>query len=306
MSSFSTLALSAALALASACAGSVNAGEFWMDGVSRDSGWYDINKTWGKHDSDGKYSNYDTNYCWAAAGSNILSWWQDQLPSSLKDLPDIPTGENIYNTIRLKAQAFSGGLSIGAWQWFLHGDTTEYLPGLGGEYYQSHIPESYLTEGTTNSLYVTNLWSEGSGTLPISSFRSRLQTAMKDEHCGITLRVNLPSSGSNHAITLWGAEYDDATDKITKLFITDSDDTQDSKDYTVRSLVTLGCVYYTDSNYIYLYDIDEEGNTISGTYTDGHASIFGVHGLKAYTVPEPVSAAFLFLGLGTVLTRRRR
>lgn len=286
-----------------------SAGEFWADGVSRDTGWYDINKTWSGTNSAGNIAAHDDNYCWAAAASNVLSWWQDQLPPSLHELPGIPTGEDIYNTIRNKAAFLSGGYSIGAWKWYFHGDTTEYLPNPGGAYYQSYIPESFLTAGTPDSLYITNLWiNEYSAMLPISSFRDRLQFAMEKEHCGITLSVNLPTFNNGHAITLWGAEYDDVTNKITKLFITDSDDTKNKGEngHTVHELVTLGCEYYDQTGYIGLKNIDENGNVIDGVYTDGHALLSNVYGLKAYAVPEPASAAFLFLGLGTLLKRRCR
>ncbi len=310
MNSFSILALSAIFALAEACAGHANVGEFWMDGVSRDSGWYDINKTWNGYDSNGKISNHDDNYCWAAAGSNILSWWQDQLPSSLQNLPDIPTGENIYNTIRNKAEFMATGFPTGAWKWFLNGESSSYLQKAGGAYYQPYIPVSYLEEGYSNSLYVNNLWGNesGFGAQPISTFKDRLQSAMQEEHCGIALSVNLPSFSSGHSITLWGVEYDDLTNQITKLFITDSDDAKkgDVNDPTVHKLVTLGCKYYTDTNFIYLYDIDEEGHTIPGTYTDGNATIFNVYGLKAYTVPEPASSLLLLTATAFMLVRRRK
>lgn len=200
MNSFSILALSAIFALAEACAGHANAGEFWMDGVSRDSGWYDINKTWSSLDSEGNYNlnGNDVNYCWAAAGSNILSWWQNQLPPSLQNLSEIPTGEKIYNTIRKSAVAQSGGYSVAAWQWFLHGDDIPCFKEKGGAYYTPYLSDDYLTTTGIHSLYFENIWTSRSS----ESLYSCLYKAMKENHCGITLSVNMGET--NHAITLWG------------------------------------------------------------------------------------------------------
>ena len=43
----------------------------FVEGVNRESGWYDVNKV-------GKGDNGDINMCWAASAANIIEWWQDR------------------------------------------------------------------------------------------------------------------------------------------------------------------------------------------------------------------------------------
>ena len=53
----------------------------FVEGVSREQGWYDVNKV-------GKGENGDINMCWAASAANIIEWWQDRYVSKGGALPE--------------------------------------------------------------------------------------------------------------------------------------------------------------------------------------------------------------------------
>ena len=59
--------------------GNVNDNVVFADGVTLNSGWYDVNKL--------KRAGADINMCWAAAASNIIQWWQDRYVAAGNTLP---------------------------------------------------------------------------------------------------------------------------------------------------------------------------------------------------------------------------
>lgn len=67
-------------------------GSAWAPGVSRESGWIDVNKAWNPYSSadisaigSGAYS--DANMCWAAQSSNMLQYWQNAYVAAGNILP---------------------------------------------------------------------------------------------------------------------------------------------------------------------------------------------------------------------------
>lgn len=116
-------------------------------------------------------------------------------------------------------------------------------------------------------------------------------------------------------------EYDETTQEIIKLFITDSDDARGGSgdtyynDPTNHQLVTLGCERYSsgfiglksfqkdaDGNYL----VDENGNYI----VDDHGSYAGTYLLSvdglSTMVPEPASSFLSLAGTAFMLIRRRK
>lgn len=87
--------------LVCACVCAADTVTLWLPGVSETSGWTDYNKT--------KADTEDDNLCWAASGSNVINWWQNQY-TGLTDLP--PQGEEIWETFKRSVAADIGGASL--------------------------------------------------------------------------------------------------------------------------------------------------------------------------------------------------
>ncbi len=120
---------------------------------------------------------------------------------------------------------------------------------------------------------------QGSDGLAMATIDAYLQAGY-----GTALAITGPTG---HAVTCWGFDYDpEDPDYYTGIWLTDSDD-------------------YTDA--LQHYDVTLSGGawSLSG-YLSGYA-ISEVHGLEQI-IPEPVTLAGLFLGLGALggYVRRRR
>lgn len=82
----------------------------WTNGVSQESGWYDVNKT----------GDNDSGLCWAASAANIAEWWQQKADPS-----QIPAGtpqgaQNIFDD--LKATFVNAGLGVNiGWEYISAG-----------------------------------------------------------------------------------------------------------------------------------------------------------------------------------------
>ncbi|MBP3302456.1 MAG: IdeS/Mac family cysteine endopeptidase [Opitutales bacterium] len=47
---------------------SASAATLFAPGVTKESGWYDTNKA---------FTNEDSQLCWAATATNVITWWMD-------------------------------------------------------------------------------------------------------------------------------------------------------------------------------------------------------------------------------------
>lgn len=277
-------------------------GEVWTQGVSREAGWYDVNKA---------FDGVDDGLCWAAAASNMLAWWQDR-NAELALASDAPQGSDaIWSTF---VQSFGnvehdkqdyGGFESDGFQWYLEGsiDTTQY-----------HITEYGLTQGG----YYKNLLStvDGIGVhLAIGMFTDAAETTQVlldalTSGCGVTLGI--ATSTYAHALTLWGVDCD-ANGAITKMYLTDSDDERVGQE----GLFTVTCEaknmpvevwqgHYMDLNVLHI----ESTETLpSGKkYYGEDVYISDVTWLHATMprIPEPATATLSLLALAALAAKRRR
>lgn len=98
--------------------------EYWVDGVSRNGGWYDAVKYGNLNDS------RDSNLCWAASAANMLQWWQARY-----EIPEgIPNGDEIWNDIR---------------------NTTDNSPNTANVALTAYLLK-YYSDLYPNSQYITN------------------------------------------------------------------------------------------------------------------------------------------------------
>ncbi len=201
------LAITAFLALG----GLASAATFWVEGVSLKSGWYDADKD----------SRDVGNMCWAATASNMLAWWQDRNPQ-FKEMG--PQGhEAIWNTYRQAFQNCSGE-PFYVLQWWFNGvlatdkiKLTDYGKGQGG--YYKRLAEScgrpfpgtdlkWETVAANSSTRLRELMEQG--------YAVAIGIRRLDDHNKI-----LPVW---HMLSLWGVEFDEKTQQVTAVYLTDSND----------------------------------------------------------------------------------
>ena len=222
----------------------------FVEGVSCESGWYDVNKV-------GKGENGDINMCWAASAANIIQWWQDIYVSKGGKLPaGAITGPGETYELALMEMFHTqwnndkGGHVVEAVPWYFEGvnygenaspGSQAYpLTGYNGGFYKSvwediypclYHEYSYMFDWYQN-LYVGDfnnysLWGDGSGLTGKARLKYFTQLVAQFIDRGIaSLTVSLSSDlrTLHHATTIWGYEIDNETGLLTRLWITDSDD----------------------------------------------------------------------------------
>lgn len=304
--------------------------EYWVQGVSRDGGWYDVNKTFTEEDP-------DSDMCWAASASNVLAWWQDNNPQYVELEPDAPSSADAIWQSFKDAFANGGGIPAYGMLWYLQGDyNAKMFPAfdedgeaLGG-YFAEAITRIYDDYPIELAIASVDNWGSAAA---VSAFL----VDCIEEGYGISLGI-YSDSGLAHAITLWGVDYDEESGLVTALYITDSDD---ARYYTpdkeaaepgspepepgtpndrLASLYTLSCREL--SALIPQYDKDgkvtgrETKKELGFTYrlangvTFSNAAYIGnvslIRTTTAVRVPEPATATLSLPLLAALLLRRRR
>ena len=223
----------------------------FAEGVSINSGWYDVNKK-------AQGNNGDINMCWAATSSNIIQWWQDRYKEAGGTLPaGCPDGVGtkyydnygpyelaIMEVFHSQWNNEKGGHVEQAVPWYFEGvlNGGEYAsagsqayPLTGGGYFSSIWssikPHMYCGHGS-NVGYTTcynnyYLWGNGSGLLGeerLAYVTNLIVDAIDRGVAGLTISLAANLASVHHATTLWGYEIDRATGLLTRLWITDSDD----------------------------------------------------------------------------------
>ena len=222
----------------------------FVEGVSREQGWYDVNKV-------GKGENGDINMCWAASAANIIEWWQDRYVSKGGVLPKgaIRGPGEVYELALMELfhtqwNNAKGGHVVEAVPWYFEGvnygehatpGSQAYpLEGCNGGFYQSIWPSIYphlyhdysYMFGWYENLYVGDfnnysLWGDGSELRGKERLRYFTQLVVDFVDRGIaSLTVSLAPDlrTLHHATTIWGYEIDNESGLLTRLWITDSDD----------------------------------------------------------------------------------
>lgn len=193
----------------------------WADGVSLEEGWVDINKS-----VEGKEwkNSTEASMCYAIAAANLITWWQSKYeianntPNSAKD---------IWNTY-LKYAVPGGGSTHYALQWWFSGQY--YSPSFVGSSVKliNDRADLYYNEHAVSSSLNQLVCFKGAQSLIDASCAQGgiNDTIVKSLKNGIGLAIGL-SGKFSHTVTLWGVEVDDETQKITKIWLTDSDDARE-------------------------------------------------------------------------------
>ena len=317
------------------CLGVVQAETFWLEGVDRYSGWSDFNK------KDPEAADGDNNLCWAASASNVINWWQNHYVTPA----DAPTGEDIWTTFKQSANGDVGGHVMGAMQWWLTGwyshdnspDAIQYAGfAMANEairnktiYNKDHFEGYYrYLEENLESEFV-NPWFDhltdfmasadvgvhvGNEKSEYASMSSTLRDAIEG---GAGVSVILQTEDGGHAVTLWGADFNQEGNLIG-MWLTDSDDNQYGKhedsglfyaamgegSITMQTDLSDG----TKENKVYYQVTTESGWYGQTTYLYNFAffdtSVSDTWGLQL--VPESSTATLGLLALVGLAGRRRR
>lgn len=276
--------------------------EIWVEGVSRESGWVDINKTknneknaYNGHDYAGEgngtsgwfyndYNNGDGFLCWAASAADILTWWHEQNPGAAKENPVAPsTKDDIWNAFRQNFYNDSGSTEKGI-EWYMDGTTYKANPTPkesaknSGSYYADLECDSQYRPCISYDPRFTPWmeWMPDAELGDVDIWRD-IATDMADYISNgyiITLGIG-GLNGTKHAVTLWGLDISDEG-YLTKMWITDSDDYLNGYGLENSGLIELTCTkiqeeMYADKDQKYFqglmtsYGITSEGTVYDDT-----------------------------------------
>ena len=214
----------------------------FAEGVTKTSGWYDVNKK-----STTSNPGADAMMCWAAASSNIAQWFQDRYVAAGNTLPaGCPNGTSSSYGYELQIMDVFrdnwDNLARGGWPdsgivWYFEGrdiyssmgTTSRAYPRSGTGGYFSSRWSTIFAGMHQNSLggYATEInnygnWSSSVAD-PVKSFSQFVIDAFEHGMSGMSVAMSVNFGGA-HAVTIWGYEVDNATGYVTKLYIADSDD----------------------------------------------------------------------------------
>lgn len=301
------------------------AAEYWVQGVNKDGGWYDTNKT----------GNNDSGFCWAATDTNIISWWQEhnQPAAQAAAANGAPqTQEEIWALYNESFVNESGHPSDGI-EWYVDGtkpQTTLKDTTKGGYYKDLEVTVETVTRSvySFDSAWTYNseesAWVKTGTTADKDAVRKEIAKAMKDYISdGYAMALGMSGVGYKHAVTLWGIEVDDNTGLLTKMWITDSDDgLYKLEDGTTAKypdgLITLNCkedwmaFRPAIEDELYCYSVDSADSGPNGDLfyqSRKNDYFFEFTAIKLdsnITAPEPATATLSLLALAGLLSRRRR
>lgn len=214
----------------------------FAEGVSLESGWYDVNKV-----KDGTV-NGDINMCWAATTANILQWWQDRYVEQGNELPEgCPDGKGetyelaIMEVFHTQWDNTYGGHAFHAVKWYFEGvnvcegwsrQAQPLQRGSGGYFkheWEQIEPYMYTGHdlGYTQDYNNYYLWGSGSGlnaTGRLKAFTELVELFIDKGMTSMAIAQRENYGGVHHSVTLWGYEKDNETELLTRIWITDSDD----------------------------------------------------------------------------------
>lgn len=216
----------------------------WADGVSAAGGWKDVDKS--------AADPGDDLMCYAASASNLVAWWQERsglvsaAPTSLEDI------WGVYESHRQNGHM--GGDAVAALNWWLSG---VYAPTNDAEAARSLFnkvsPDSdIITLQPFDGFYFDQYGLDKENLMSLFSYSSGLENDylgdLLSAGAGVSLLLQPVGDAMMHAITLWGAEYNEAG-CLSKLWVTDSDDAADEDVF--QELFSIDVVRDEESDRVY-------------------------------------------------------
>lgn len=223
--------------------GSAEGTTYWVKGVSPTAGWQDANKT----------LENDRSLCWAATAANMLAWWQERNPE-VAAASAAPHGIGaIWEALRNGFED-GGGETYNTLVWWFKGgslpDAMHRTPSgqlLGGYHAAASEGHDFPAEVIVQEE-------------PKSGLSARLKELITQGYAvGIGIRRIdkerhlLPHW---HMLSLWGIEYDEERQCVTRVYLTDSDDVAGEWPRYQRGLFAADAVEYPMK--------DDKGNDFTG------------------------------------------
>lgn len=264
-----------------------------------------------------QFGGVDDELCWAASASNILQLWQDRRAGEGFEIPQsVPGAGGDIGSQALRSQEIfdvfvsnweqKAGIQTLAYQWYMTGSYDQSVAeGTGA---------SLPLDGSSAGGYWSGLGLDFAGISEITqfydnenekdsgAFKRYLDTAFS-EGWMVSLSVN---NWNNHAINLWGYEWDSVTGELTGLWISDSDQEGvfsnylvdvhwDWNDFGKYGMWTLGDAHFDDPSLEF---------ELSGWWVT-RADAFTV---PPSAIPEPaaIASAFAFASALAAAGRRLR
>lgn len=190
----------------------LDSGLLFAEGVSLESGWYDLNKSWGK----GGFS-YDSRLCWAATCTNMIQWWQDRYVADGGVLqagtPNGFTPGRENETMRQLA-VFEKFAKV------FPNEGNNALTGLAW-YFPTFLPYLFPTNEPFMQYKIVKELDCEYKQKSLKEFSDFVINGFKQR--GVFFLATSTGTGS-HARTVWGCKYNPVTGIIDILYLTDSDD----------------------------------------------------------------------------------
>lgn len=236
----------------------------WADGVSKTSGYKSV-------------AQGNTNLCSAATASNMLAHYFDVASSrGISVSADAPTTS--YPIFNYFSSVFDPSQGIYVWD-----ALNRYISDKG----------SYFNGTAPTVKYKYSIFSSDSG---VTLSATLIDALSSGSTAGIAY-----AGYADHAVTVWGIEYDDQTNIVSKIWVTDSNgDTDDLIEYT--GIATKG-----KSSDFYFYEITVDPDTGSTSQGAGFY-VTCVTWLETPSIPEPSSLGILagVLAIAAISSRRKR
>lgn len=257
----------------------LSAEQLWATGVTQSSGWTYT-------------AGAGTGYCWAAVCTNLVLHWQNELAKKYELPLNVPTTQNDIRNAFINESGFSAGYWVrDGIQWYIE----KYFPTL-------QLPMPELPDIKDLNTHASEWCQEYS----LSVFSTRIREILKaGEPIGMGLRNMI------HANTIWGAQFNDDTGLLEKIWVTDTaGGTGSIEEWLVQAIPE----ELQETYYGYQVWFGQEGS--GGSYSWGDIPDYldylttDIKDLSGKTptslIPEPATASLSLLALGMLALRRRR
>ena len=235
----------------------LSAEDIWWPGVEAtpsEYGGYDLKGATAtyKHNSSGTNPGDTPDYdmCWGVTAANQIAWWQEQVEQNgaLIIPENAPRGNQVWEELRTMWKNHGYWVPMGIQHW-LHGSEncgyismteksnvlTEQGLAFGGYYPRvaqaNFFRELYIdtANGYHNETALINVL-RCSGNNPETSYAGISAQVKEMLEDGWSITFSTSSTASNHAMTVFGFEFDDSTGLIDKFYYSDNNNMTTSKD----------------------------------------------------------------------------
>lgn len=234
-------------------------GGFLAEDVSRETGWFDVNKKYRAH--------LDKNLCWAATDSNIIDWWQSGLDDATLTHIGAPHGQDLPtgNPNKFQSRVFQYFAEYSrdnphhidkGLNWYFTNGFTIPLPEDPARRQKTDERKALYSQYFGNETRVAKRYDKGREWHTRNEFDAIVRDAFSQ---GYVMGLEWSGNGSAHAITCWGYELANSDPErrpindladfyrvkdehinsrngnkiITHLYMTDSDDAKPDNQFEV-------------------------------------------------------------------------